>query len=92
MSALIPKSYFDEASYSNAVSAVVGGVSTLLQDTTPKTFASTTSESRDHEVSAFDVLALVLKDESLAPASTGVSESDSPFSVVMKTRADAIRK
>ena len=92
MAALIPKSYFDEASYSNAVTAVVSGVSALLHTTAPKTFAPITQRSRDSEVSVFDVLALVLKDESLSATSLGGLESDSPRSLVLKTRADAIRK
>lgn len=90
MSALIPRSYFDEAFYSNAVSAVVSGVSTLLRNTAPKTFASAAPQSRDSEISVLDILALVLKDESLAAASTGVSESESPHS--LETKSDTIRR
>ena len=92
VSALIPRSYFDEASYSNAISAVVSGVSSLLRNTAPKTFALDTPQTRDSEVSVFDILALVLRDESLAPGSTGVLESDTALSLVMKTKADVIRK
>lgn len=92
MSALVPRSYFDQAFYSNAVSAVVSGVSALLRSTAPNTFTSTTLLSRHSEVSAFDVLALVLKDESLAATSTGVLESNTPHPLVMKTKSDTIRK
>jgi hypothetical protein len=92
MSALIPKSYFDEAFYSNAVSSVVSGISTLWRNTSPKTFAPTVSQSRDSEVSVFDVLALMLKDESLAGTSTGVFESETPVLLVLKTNSDTIRR
>ena len=92
MSALVPRSYFDEAFHSNAVSAVVSGVSTLLHNAAPKTFPSAMPESRDAEVSVFDVLALVLQDESLTAASTGVLEAESSFALVLKTKGDTIRK
>ena len=91
MSVLVPKSYFDEAFYSNAVAAVVSGVSTLLNNTTRKTFPSAPPESRDAEVSVFDVLALVLQDESLASAST--AEVTEPLvASLLKTKGDTIRK
>ena len=92
MSALVPRSYFDEAFYSNAVAAVVSGVSTLLRNTSPKVFPSTAPQSWDAEVSVFDVLALMLQDESLAAPSTGVLESESPLALVLKTKGDTIRK
>jgi len=92
MSALIPKSYFDEAFYSNAVAAVVSGMSTLLRNTGPRLFPSVAPKSRDAEVSVFDVLALVLRDESLDAASTGVLTSGSPLALVLKTKGDTIRK
>lgn len=93
MSAFVPKPYFDEALYSNAVSAVVSGVGNLLRTTAPKTLDTALEpQSRDSEVSVFDVLALVLKDESLAAASTGVSELELPLTSIMKTKADKIRK
>ena len=92
MSALVPRSYFDEAFHSSAVAAVVSGVSTLLHNTAPKTFPAVMPESRDVEVSVFDVLALVLQDESLTAASTGVLEAESSFALVLKTSGDKIRK
>ena len=93
MSAFVPKSYFDEAFYSNAVSAVVSGVTDLLRNTAAKTLITTVEpQPRGPEVSVFDVLALVLKDETLAAASTGVSESESPLASILKTKADKIRK
>ena len=92
MSALVPRSYFDESFHSSAIAAVVSGVSALLRDTGPKTFPSVTPQSRDVEVSVFDVLALMLQDESLAPASTGVLASESPRALVLQTKGDAIRK
>jgi hypothetical protein len=92
VSALVPKSYFDERHQSNGISAVVNGASTLLRNTTPKTFASAAPQSWDSEVSVFDVLAFVIKDESLAAASTGALESEDPFSMVVKTKADTILK
>ena len=91
MSVLVPKSYFDEAFYSNAVAAVVSGVSTLLDNATRKTFPSAPPQSRDAEVSVFDVLALVLQDESLASAST--AEVTEPLvASLLKTKGDTIRK
>lgn len=91
MSVLVPKSYFDEAFYSNAVAAVVSGVSTLLNNATRKTFPSAPPQSRDAEVSVFDVLALVLQDESLASAST--AEVTEPLvASLLKTKGDTIRK
>ena len=91
MSVLVPKSYFDEAFYSNAVTAVVSGVSTLLNNATRKTFPSAPPQSRDAEVSVFDVLALVLQDESLASAST--AEVTEPLvASLLKTKGDTIRK
>ena len=91
MSVLVPKSYFDEAFYSNAVAAVVSGVSTLLNNATRKTFPSAPPQSRDAEVSVFDVLALVLQDESLASAST--AEVTEPLvASLLKTKGDMIRK
>ena len=92
MSALVPRSYFDETFYSNAIAAVVSGVSTLLRDTNPKMFHSVVPHSRDAEVSVFDVLALVLRDESLAASSTGVFESESPLAWVLEKKGDTIRK
>ena len=92
VSALIPRSYLDEAFYSNAVFAVISGVSTLLRDATPKTFAPAVPRSRDSEVSAFDVLALVLKDENLAATSTGASESEPSLPLVLKTVSGTIRR
>jgi len=92
VSTLVPRSYFDEAFRSNAVAAVVSGVSTLLHNAAPKTFPSVVPESRDAEVSVFDVLALVLQDESLAAGSTGVLDSQATFASVMKTKGDTIRK
>jgi len=91
-SALVPKSYFDEAFYSSAVAAVVSGMSTLLRNTGPKMFPSVAPKSRDAEVSVFDVLALVLRDESLDAASTGVLASGSPLNFILKGRGDEIRK
>ena len=91
MSVLVPKSYFDEAFYSNAVAAVVSGVSTLLNNATRKTFPSAPPQSRDAEVSVLDVLALVLQDESLASAST--AEVTEPLvASLLKTKGDTIRK
>ena len=91
MSVLVPKSYFDEAFYSNAVAAVVSGVSTLLNNATRKTFPSAPPQSRDAEVSVFDVLALVLQDESLASASP--AEVTEPLvASLLKTKGDMIRK
>lgn len=92
VSALVPGSYFNEAFYSNAVAAVVSGVSTLLHTAGPKTFPSGAPQSWDADVSVFDVLALVLQDESLAAASTGVLASESPLALVLQTKGDAIRK
>ena len=92
MSAFVPRSYFDEAPYSNAIAAVVSGVSALLRSTGPNTFPSVAPRSRDAEVSVFDVLALMLQDESLAAASTGVLASESPIPFVMKTKGDTIKK
>ena len=92
MSTLVPRSYFDEAFHSNAVAAVVSGVSTLLHNAAPKTFPSVMPGSRDAEVSVFDVLALALQDESLAAASTGALESQAFFASVLKTKGDTIRK
>jgi len=91
VSALIPRSYFDEAFYSNAVAAVVSGVSTLLHNATPNTFRSVPPQPRDTEVSVFDVLALVLQDDSLAAAPAGGEASDSLASV-LRTKGDTIRK
>ena len=70
----------------------MGGVSALLRDTGPKVFPSVGPQSRDEEVSVFDVLALMLRDESLAPASTDVLESESPIASIFKTKGDTIRK
>lgn len=92
MAPFVPKSYFDEAFYSEAVAAVVSGVSALLRNTAPKMFPPITQQSRDAEVSTFDVLALVLQDESLAATSTGVLGAESPLSSVLETRGDTIRK
>ena len=92
MSTLVPRSYLDEAFYSNAVAAVVSGVSTLLRNAAPKTFPSVMPESRGAEVSAFDVLALVLQDESLSDASAGVLDPQATFALVLKTKGDTIRK
>ena len=92
MSNFVPKSYFEEAFHSNAVAAVVSGVSTLLHNAAPKTFPSVASESRGAEVSVFDILALVLQDENLAVTSTGVLDSQTSFALVLKTKGDTIRK
>lgn len=92
MSALIPKSYFDEAFYSNAVSSFVSEISTLLRNAVKKTLVPPTPQSRNSEVSVFDVLALMLKDESLAGTSTGVFESDAPIMLASKTKSDAVRR
>jgi len=92
VSTLVPGSYFDETFYSNAVAAVVSGVSTLLHNTAPKTFRSVAPQSRDAEVSAFDVLALMLQDESLDPTSTGALASESPLALVLKTQGNTLRK
>ena len=92
MSVLIPRPYFEEAFYSNAVAAVVSGVSTLLRNTGPKVLPSAAPQSWDAEVSVFDVLALMLQDESLAVPSTGVLELGSPLALVLKTKGDTIRK
>lgn len=88
MSNVIPRSYFDQAFYSNTVSAIVNGVSTLLHNTAPKTFASATPRSRDSEVSVFDIMALVLKDESLDV--TSMSEPSLPL--ILKTKSETIRR
>ena len=92
MAPLVPRSYLDEAFYSNAVAAIVSGVSTLLGSTAPKILPRVAPQSRDAEVSVFDVLALVLQDESLAATSTGVLEAESSLSLVLKTKGDTIRK
>ena len=92
VSTFVPKSYFDEAFYSNAVAAVVSGMSTLLRNTGPKVFPSVAPQSWDAEVSVFDVLALVLQDDNLAAASTGVLASESPLGLVLEKKGDKIRK
>jgi hypothetical protein len=92
VSALVPKSYFDETFYSNVISTVVSGVSTLLRKTSPKDFISAVPQTRESEVSVFDVMALVLKDESLAATSTDVLEAELSIALVLKTRAETIRK
>ena len=67
-------------------------MSTLLRNTGPKMFPSVAPQSWDAEVSVFDILALVLRDESLAAASTGVLASESPLALVLETIGDTIRK
>ena len=92
MSVLVPKSYFDEAFYSNAVAAVVSGVSTLLNNATRKTFPSAPPQSRDAEVSVFDVFALILQDENLYSASTTIHVTESLVTLLLKSKGDTIRK
>ena len=92
MASLVPESYLDEALYSDAVAAVVSGISTLLPNTGPKMFPEIAPQSRDAEVSVFDVLALVLQDESLAATSTGGLNAQSALPLVLEAKGDTIRK
>jgi hypothetical protein len=67
-------------------------MSTLLHNTGPKMFPSVVPQPRDTEVSVFDVLALVLRDETLAAASTGVLTSEFPVALIFRTKGETIRK
>ena len=91
MSSLLPNPYFHKPFYSDAIATVVSRVSTLFRSPAPKVFPSAPPRSRDAEVSVFDVLALVLQDESLASAST--AEVTEPLvASLLKTKGDTIRK
>ena len=92
MSTLVPRSYFHKPFYSDAVAAVVRGVSTLLRNIVPKIFPSVVPQPRDAEVSVFDVLAIMLQDESLASAPIGTPVTEALLASVLETKGDTIRK
>ena len=92
MSTLIPRSYFHKPFYSDAIAAVVRRVSALLRNAAPRIFPSVAPQSRDVEVSVFDVLALMLQDKSLGSASTSTPVTEAHLASVLEANGDAIRK
>ena len=92
MSSLLPNPYFHKPFYSDAIATVVSRVSTLFRSPAPKVFPSAPPQSRDAEVSVFDVFALILQDENLYSASTTIHVTESLVTLLLKSKGDTIRK